>query len=153
MIICLSDITTVNIGSVSITAQSSGTSGKIFSISCSAEIVIKSDSPYPNFEWFFGPSNNSLPSNVAVLAVTRTGITYTSTLQFSPLLQSHAGMYTCRLGGNERLAEKTTVTVLACKLSFTASYRLQYNLICCSNHPSCGHRQWEPTNSGTKLQN
>ena len=39
------------------------------------------------------------------------GNTYTSTLQFSPLRESHAGMYTCRLGGNARLASSTTITV------------------------------------------
>ena len=108
----------VDIGSVSITypgGHSSGPSGQTFTVACSAEILTQSDSPYPNFEWFFGSANVSLPSNVAASAVTVTGITYTSTLQFSPLLQSHAGTYTCRLGGNERLVAKTTVTVLACK--------------------------------------
>lgn len=110
------DTIIVDIGSVSITGHDTGTSGKIFSIACSTEVVTRSDSPYPYFEWFFGPSNNSLPSNVAALAVTKVGIIYTSTLQFSPLSQSHTGIYTCRLGYNEGLAAKATITVLNCKL-------------------------------------
>jgi hypothetical protein len=35
---------------------------------------------------------------------------YSSTLQFSPLSQSHAGMYTCRLGPG-RLVNSVAITV------------------------------------------
>ena len=80
-------------------------------IDCSADITTQSDSPTPAFEWFFGPINTSLPSGVTVSDVTNSGNTYTSTLQFSPLQESHAGMYTCRLGGNSRLAASTSIIV------------------------------------------
>ena len=51
-----------------------------------------------------------LPSGLSPPVTTNSGSTYTSTLQFSPLSQSHGGMYTCRLGRNERLAVSVTVT-------------------------------------------
>ena len=92
---------------------STGTAGETYSLTCSATITpnpLPSDVPSPNFEWFFGPTNSSLPSGVTLMAA-NSGNTYTSTLQFSPLSQSHAGMYTCRLGGNQRLAASATITV------------------------------------------
>ena len=71
--------------------------------------------PSPSFEWFFGPNNASLPSGVTlmptVVSSNSTANTYTSTLQFSPLNQSLAGIYTCRLGGNARLAADTRIFV------------------------------------------
>ena len=67
--------------------------------------------PLPSFEWFYGSTNTSLPSGVTDSARTHSDNTYTSTLQFSPLLVSHAGMYTCRLRDNERLAASIEVTV------------------------------------------
>ena len=66
----------------------------------------------PIFEWFFGPNNGSLSSGVTPTEnISSNGDTYTSNLQFSPLSQSHTGMYTCRLGGNARLADIFTVIV------------------------------------------
>ena len=85
--------------------------GGNFTLECSADVVTQQDSPPPSFEWFFGTTNTSLPSGVTVSAVTSSGNTYTSTLQFSPLLVSHAGLYTCRLGGNQKLSASTAVTV------------------------------------------
>ena len=64
------------------------------------------------FEWFFDQTNSSLPSGVTISNVTNNGSNYTSTLQFSPLLPSHAGLYTCRLGGNPKLKRNTTVSVI-----------------------------------------
>ena len=79
------------------------TPGSNFSLVCSATI-----SPPPLYGaplilgWFFGPENTSLPSGVAVANVTHNNniinITYTSTLQFFLLQESHAGIYTCRIG-------------------------------------------------------
>ena len=83
-----------------------------FVLNCSAHIIIPSSDcvPPPSFEWFF--NYESLPLNVTVSNVTNNSNTYTSTLQFPALSESaHSGLYTCRLGGNERLAASTNVTV------------------------------------------
>ena len=85
-----------------------------FILKCSSTITpnpLPDNVSSPKFEWFFGPTNTSLPSGVTVSNVTNSGNTYTSTLQFSPLQESYAGMYTCRLGGNQRLAANTMITV------------------------------------------
>ena len=79
---------------------STGTAGETYSLTCSATlhprfIPFPSDVPSPTFEWFFGPNNSSLPSGVTPMATVLSNVTYTSTLQFSQLSQSHAGMYTC----------------------------------------------------------
>ena len=89
--------------------------GQNFALECSADISpnpLPTNVPSPDVEWFYGPTNSSLPaSGVTVSDVTKSGNTYTSTLQISPLLVSHAGMYTCRLGGNARLAANTLINV------------------------------------------
>ena len=106
-------IHTVNIGPVTITASggsNTGIAGTSFSLVCSATVETQPDTPTPNFDWFFGPNNGSLPSGATPMA-TIMGNTYTSTLQFSPLQESHAGMYTCRLGSNARLAVNASVSV------------------------------------------
>ena len=84
-----------------------------FTLQCSACIMspLLDNVPVPTFEWFFGPDNSSLPSGVTISNVTNSSNTYTSTLQFSTLSESHSGLYTCRLGGNERLAANTNITV------------------------------------------
>ena len=94
---------------------STGTAGETYSLTCSATlhprfIPFPSDVPSPTFEWFFGPNNSSLPSGVTPMATVLSNVTYTSSLQFSQLSQSHAGMYTCRLGPG-RLANHAMVTV------------------------------------------
>ena len=106
-------IHTVNIGPVTITASggsNTGIAGTGFSLVCSATVQTQNDTSTPNFDWFFGTNNGSLPSGVTPMA-TVLGNNYTSTLQFSPLQESHAGMYTCRLGSNARLAVNAVVTV------------------------------------------
>lgn len=83
-----------------------------FTLECSAEISpypLPANVPYPNFEWFFGPTNSSLPSGVTISDMRNISNNYISTLQFSPLLPHNFGMYTCRLGGNERLAANTFI--------------------------------------------
>ena len=95
---------------------STGTAGETYSLTCSATLNSDSvpffpDVPSPTFEWFFDPNNISLPSGVTPMATIFNFVdTYTSTLQFSPLSQSHAGMYTCRLGAGI-LANHAMVTV------------------------------------------
>ena len=84
----------------------SATAGETYSLTCSATLFepsrLPSDLPSPNFQWSFNGSA-SLPSGVTALPIVMsssnsTSETYTSILQFSPLSQSHTGMYTCRLG-------------------------------------------------------
>ena len=105
----------VDIGPVTIgpsAASNIAVAGTSFSLVCLATVQTQDDSRIPNFDWFFGPNNASLPSGVTPMAtVMGSGNTYSSTLQFSPLQQSHAGMYTCRLGSNARLAVSTMITV------------------------------------------
>ena len=98
---------------VSTSAPIIGFAGNSITLMCSAVI---STSPLPPsqdviFEWFFDPENYSLPSGVTVSNVTNSSNTYTSTLQFSPLLPSHSGLYTCQFGGNKKLERNTTVSV------------------------------------------
>ena len=111
--VCRFSFPTVDISAVIISPSGpiTGTAGETFTLECSADIMTQSDSPSPTYEWFFGLTNTSLPSGVTVSNVTNSSNIYTSTLQFSPLQESHAGVYTCRLGGNERLAISTVVTV------------------------------------------
>ena len=101
-----------------------GIAGNTFSLTCSATLTLyaflrliplPTNVPPPTFEWFFGPQGDaSLPSGVtptATAIVWMIGRTYTSTLQFSPVLnESHAGNYTCRLGAG-RLASSMVVSV------------------------------------------
>ena len=72
--------------------------GEIFSLVCSADIYpLLINGSLSIFEWFF--DNTTVPSGVTVSNVMKRGnTTYTSTLQFSPLLIIHSGMYTCRIG-------------------------------------------------------
>ena len=89
-----------------------------YSLNCSVTLFdphhLPSGVPSPNFQWSFGGST-SLPSGVTAMPTVisssnSSSETYTSTLQFSPLSQSHAGMYTCRLGPG-RLVNSVMVTV------------------------------------------
>ena len=102
--------------SVTISATGSSTAGETHSLTCSVTIFdspLPSNVPTPYFEWFFGPSGTvSLPSGVTHTATVLNSntSTYTSILQFSPLSQSHEGMYTCRLGAG-RLSSSAMINV------------------------------------------
>lgn len=102
---------------VTLHASGLGIAGSAFSLSCSATLIqpipLPSNVPSPHFEWLFGPDGNpSLPIGVTPMTTLwTTGNTYSSVLQFSPTLnESHAGMYTCRLGAG-RLADSAIVSV------------------------------------------
>ena len=103
--------------SVTISASGSSTAGETYSLMCSVTLLdslpLPSNVPTPYFEWFSGPSGNaSLPSGVTPMATvldTETA-TYSSILQFSPLSQSHEGVYTCRLGAG-RLENSAMINV------------------------------------------
>ena len=98
--------------------QTTETAGTNITLNCSFWLILPRNVVPPHFEWFFGPSNTSLPVGVTVSNVTNNSNTYTSTLQFSPLNQSHAGKYTCRVGGNQRLAVSAVITVNCMFISF-----------------------------------
>ena len=97
---------TYAIDPVTISTSGASTAGETYSLMCSVTlfdpIPLPSNVPSPTFQWFFN-SSASLPSGLtpmvtAVSSRNSTSETYTSTLQFSPLNQSHSGMYTCQLG-------------------------------------------------------
>ena len=100
---------------VILTSSGPGIVGNTFSLTCSVRLIspipLPSNVPSPTFEWFYGPNvNASLPSGVTP-TFNFSGHTFTSTLQFSPVLnKSHAGMYTCRLGAGQ-LVNCTVVSV------------------------------------------
>ena len=106
----------VDIGEMTITPSATAgtvTAGRMFTLNCSVGITpypLPENVTPPSFEWFNGQTNTLLLSGVTVSDVTNSGNTYTSTLQFSPLQGSHAGMYTCQLGGNERLAVNSKIS-------------------------------------------
>ncbi len=100
------------------------TAGANITLSCLFHLVSPTNVVPPQFKWFFGQENSTmLPSGVTVSNVTENNKTYTSTLQFSPLNQSHAGMYTCRVGDNRRLAANVVITV-KCKFQLHLALRL-----------------------------
>lgn len=107
----------VNISEVSLVPSGSSTksAGEIdFTLNCSAQITpdpLPTNVPPPSFQWFFGPGNATLPCGVTVSNVANRGNNYTSTLHFPFLQEHHSGTYTCRLGGNERLAVNSNITV------------------------------------------
>ena len=106
---------TVDIGVVTIAPSGpiNKSAGEIFILECSIDI-----SPYPLpqhipsliLDWFFGPTNTSLPPGVAVSDMESANYTHSRTLQFFPLLESHAGMYTCQLGNNNSLADSIIIS-------------------------------------------
>ena len=107
---------TVDIGEVTVSSSVLVNHAQPFELVCSVDIDLSQavgDVPSPTFEWFFGRRNASIPSGARVTDPTKKGKTYTSILQFSPLHQSHAGLYTCRLGGNVRLAANSRIIVNA----------------------------------------
>ena len=125
------------------TGSTAATAGqRDYSLTCSAtlfelsHIISRSDVPPPNFQWSFdGSTSLSLPSGVTAMPTvmsssSSTNETYTSTLQFSPLSQSHAGMYTCRLGAG-RLVNSVMVTVNG---RFSVNRSQMAILISCNNN-------------------
>ena len=85
---------------MAISPSGSTTAGETYSMTCRATLYYRDpSSPLPTFEWFFGPNGNTpLPSGLTPTPTLLSSGAYTSTLQFSPLSQSHAGNYTCQLG-------------------------------------------------------
>lgn len=87
--------------------------GMNFTLSCSVNITpfpLPENASLPTFKWFFGPDSPLILPYVICSNYAHNG-TYTSTIQFTPLQASHEGWYTCQLGGNERLAYVTSLTL------------------------------------------
>ena len=104
---------------VAISPIGSTTAGETYSLTCSATLSSNNPPspetyimPPPTFEWFFGRNGNDpLPSGLTpTTTILGSDNIYRSTLQFSPLSQSHTGNYTCRLGAG-RLVNSNTITV------------------------------------------
>ena len=90
-----------------------------YSLNCSVTLFdptsLPSGVPYPNIQWCYDNCTSSIPSGVTPVPTVMSSSnssseTYTSSLQFSPLSHSHAGMYICRLGPG-RLMNSIVVTV------------------------------------------
>ena len=100
---------------VSISSSGSGVARESYMLTCSATLVdpvpLPSNIPTPNFEWLFGPNGDaSLPLGIAPPVTIESENTFTSTLYFSILSQSHSGMYTCRFGAGS-LSNSATINV------------------------------------------
>ena len=99
--------------SISLPAPLTQYAGTRSSLMCSSTISFNPPPEDVIFEWFYGPNgNSSLPPGVTTSATMNNSSTYTSTLEFSPLLPSHAGKYTCRLGDNQNLQETAEISVI-----------------------------------------
>ena len=102
----------------SFTGSSTTTAGDTgYSLTCSVPLIEPASRPdnvpFPNLRWSFDGST-SLPSGVTatptLMSSSTPRETYSSTLQFSPLSQAYAGMYTCQLGPG-RLVNSVVITV------------------------------------------
>ena len=107
-----------------------------YSLNCSVTLFdpsrLPSNAPSPNFHWSFEDCT-LLPFGVTAMPTVMsssnsTSETYTSTLQFSLLSQSHAGMYTCRLGPG-RLMNSAVVTVNGETMIYRAFWQGCYTLL------------------------
>ena len=77
-------------------AAGTPTAGEIYSLDCSLAVMTDP----ATYQWF--DSNGTQLSN-------------TSLIQFSPLLASHAGLYTCRATVGSVMVEETITVIVICK--------------------------------------
>ena len=119
--------------------------GEAFYLSCAIRVTpfpLPQGVIAPSLEWFFGPSNSPLPSGVTETSVTGSANTLNSTLHIAQLQHFHAGMYTCRVRGSERLAATSRIITLSGEniiimLPYLVTYQWIYIIISyqwkCSN--------------------
>ena len=86
--------------------------GETFSFICSVNVTSQSHMFTLEFNWFFGPMNNSLPVGVTVSPTTSNGSVYSSMLLFSPVYGFHEGTYTCQVGSKPSFAANTQLSVM-----------------------------------------
>ena len=97
---------------ISLSARIIGYAGVATTLTCSTVIASGSPPQAVIFEWFFASNANSaLPSGVTSY-VTENDNNYMSILEFSPLQSTHAGLYTCQFGDNQKLRRDVLVTVI-----------------------------------------
>lgn len=85
-----------------------------FSLDCSLNLSSNSlpqGVPAPSLVWF-NSTDSYLPDGVMMsTTMLRSSITYTHTLHFSPLQESHMGIYTCQIEGNNRQSANISITI------------------------------------------
>ena len=96
------------------------TSQESFSLNCSLHLSSNSlpqGVPAPNLVWFFNSINSSFSHGVMMSnTMNITGNTYIHSLNFSPMLESHTGMYTCQIKGNGRQAATIMITIFSIQI-------------------------------------
>ena len=133
--------------SVNITPSGSSTAGETYSLICSATLTSNRNPPLPDptipaptFEWFYGPNGDvPLPFGLAAPETVLSSGTYTSTLQFSPLNQSHAGNYTCRLGVGSLVNNNVLAVDGKCLAIVEYLYICVYLILYSSTHHRCSN--------------
>ena len=84
-----------------------------FALICAVTVTGNSQDTTNVLEWFhdmFSLPSDMTVSNKHIMFINASNTTYTSTLQ-APLQLSHAGVYTCRVRGNERSERHINITV------------------------------------------
>ena len=126
----------MDIGPVSITpsAPLTVTVGRTVNLQCSVDITphpLPAGTLTPVFEWFFGRTF----AQPLTSTTTNSGSTYTSTYNITAVRESDAGMYTCRLRGNQRTAVNTVIIVGSGEakvvMYYVASYSACYDTMSC----------------------
>ena len=102
----------VSIG-VMITPSGNSTAGQTYSLDCS----VTGTSDPATYRWFEGPADNRTALTGDASRVISSNPT-SSQLQFSTLLASHTGTYTCQASIENVIVEGTQTVVVNCKLQY-----------------------------------
>jgi hypothetical protein len=89
-------------------------SQETFSLNCSIDLILPWGTLAPSLVWFFDSTNSSpeLPDGVTMSNTSKIdNNTYSRTLHFSPLLESHMGTYVCQIEGNNRQSTNTSIMI------------------------------------------
>ena len=110
----------------------------------------------PKLEWFFNSANSIFPHGVMMSNTTSmTGNVSISSLNFSPLLESHTGIYMCQIEGNGRQVATIMITVFSIQINGSGYPPLageHYNLTCnVSESANVTSYQWKK--DGQKILN
>lgn len=104
---------TVDIGPVSISPSLPVTiaSADNFNVKCSFDVAYNHHLPNTKIEWFSSPENGTIQTITQIETINNDTRSYTSTLQLSSVQESDAGIYTCRLEGNERISASIQISI------------------------------------------